>query len=771
MIQPPPTQTTTGQTHASATVYVSGDAPEVQVIVAALRLATLRVVELGALAPDLSSIAVRPCVLLADRSGEPAQALLRGVAELTDADRIEVVLVQDEGAPSVDLSALPCAVHAFARPVDVAAAIARISALVLAQVEENAPPSLPPDPDQGRLDYEPANEDTPAPLSSPTPMGRIPAPSPRLSYAPAQWPGSEVPSSSSNPPLKGWPSSTPPALAAIPARRAFAGPTSVSPDLEGLLSSAEHRVFSEQRVSSDVPTPEEEVNAVLPPDVLAALDEPIDAEVSDDDDEDQSASHTPVGGGTTGSRRGTGTGSSVAFDAPVEPVTATGEEDNAGGRPHTTGAHPVVPSGKTGAEQPMLLAEQPYPDEQPPTPQVGKLEVSEVPAVPEPAEHVVPALDELKQPWPPQVSQPPALARSSRPSGRPSLPPVITSRFDGLQWLASCAASRTSGSVCFDDNGVQRRAVMRDGDFVTCASSSPDESLVAHLLERGELPRDVMAYMAARVPPFGRHAAAALIATGFLAQDQLWGVLRAHAEWVLSRMLRTRSGVGAIEGEPPGRLKAEPSVFGGATGAEVLVEVCRRSFSVEEAIARLGGGGSTLAPGHNASLLAECALDDQEHALVAQLAGASVQEAIERAGQPEFATVLCALVPLGVVEVLAGLRPADPVAMSHAAEAERLDAEAVRKRVQARLAVIEEGDWFQVLGVPRTATSYEIRRAFLESRRAFEPSRLLSAATADLADDVQLVVQVLEEAYDVLRDEARRTRYLKALEASPPSVR
>jgi len=771
--QSPPTQTFSGQPGSLGTVYVSGNAPELDVVAAALRLGAHRVVDLAPRATDLSAVTARPCVLIADRSGDAARQLLRAVSDLTDADRIHVVVVRDADAPDVDSSALPCPVFSYARPLDVAAVIAKVNGLLLSFIEDNAPPSLPPDGDQGRLSPAPSHDDTPAPLSSPTPMGRIPSPSPLLSYAPAPWGPSDGPPSSSNPPTRAWASSAPPKNVLSPDRRAFAGPTSVSPDLESLLSSAEHRVFSENLSQSDVPTPEEEVNAVLPPDVLAALDEPIDNETDDDDDDgdDPSVPRTPSGGGTTGSRRHTGTGSSVAYEAPVEPVTATGEEDDPP-RALVTGAQayspPVTPEqAQPALDLPVGPDDAPI-DPQPPTPLPLEIEARAEHWRPDLVAQEQPAAVDAKQQWAPQAAHQP---HPSRVSGKSSLPPVLTPAFDGLRWLASCAALRTTGCVCFDEGGVQRRAVLRDGDFVTCASSSPDESLTAFLLERGDLPRDVVAHLSTRVPPFGRHAAAALIATGFLGQDQLWAVLRGHAEWVLTRMVRSVSGLGAIENEPPGRLKAEPSVFGGATGAEVLVEVCRRTFSVDEAVQRLGGPGSTLAPGNNGSLLAECALDDQEQTIVGQIAGATVQQAMQRAGQPEFATVLCALVALGVVEILPGLRTTGPAAALQAADVEHLDDEAIRQRVRARLAVIEEGDWFQVLGVPRNATAYEIRRAFLDARRAFEPSRLLTAATADLSDDVRLIVDVLEDAYEVLRDEARRARYLKALESSPPGGR
>src|SRR6185312_906595 len=116
---------------------------------------------------------------------------------------------------------------------------------------------------------------------------------------------------------------------------------------------------------------------------------------------------------------------------------------------------------------------------------------------------------------------------------------------------------------------------------------------------------------------------------------------------------------------------------------------------------------------------------------------------------------------------LEALAPAAPAEVGPAA-LDPLDEEAIRQRVRARLALVEDGDYFSLLGVARGATGYEIRRAYLELRRSFEPGRVLTAATADLAADVRLVAEVLDEAYEILREPHRRERYRRAIEAGPP---
>jgi hypothetical protein len=247
----------------------------------------------------------------------------------------------------------------------------------------------------------------------------------------------------------------------------------------------------------------------------------------------------------------------------------------------------------------------------------------------------------------------------------------------------------------------------------------------------------------------------------------MWPALRAHAEWVLARVLQMGEGRLVLEARPPGRLAGEPSVFGGSTGAEVFVELVRRMVSPADAMERLGGPQARLGEGPASSLLAECALAPEELERLRASSGASLRDVLDGAPDADLVTVAFALTQLGVLEVLASIgdRSHEPQSVSVGEAA--LDAEAIRERVRARAQLVDDGDYFAVLGVARDATGYEVRRAFLELRRAFDPSRMLTPDVADLAPEVRKITMVLEEAYEILKDTARRDRYRRAIEAVP----
>jgi hypothetical protein len=339
---------------------------------------------------------------------------------------------------------------------------------------------------------------------------------------------------------------------------------------------------------------------------------------------------------------------------------------------------------------------------------------------------------------------------------------------DATLIVARLIRARYSGSLALENDDGIRRLVFRDGDFVTAASSAEGESLVAFLISRGALARNLATALERKLPPFGRHAGAALVAHGHLRQDELWPVLRAHAEWIVGRALEMQQGVASLEQDVPARLSTEPAVFGGATGAEVFVEMVRRALDPSTAIEWLGGGDTRLIDGPATSLLSECALPEHEVALVNRAKSSTVAHVVESGHSSEIAAVLYAVTALAVLRrPLPSARPPRGSPRSDPPVVADLDDAASRARIEARRALVAEGDYFAVLGLGHGATAYEVRRAYLDLRRQFDPSRILTAGTVDLREDVEEIIEVVEEAYEILRDQVRRDRYRRALEASP----
>jgi hypothetical protein len=774
-----------------ATVFVTDLSSEAENLALALRAAGHTVVDVP---PSMlvARVAVqRPRLVVVDADGEGALDIVERMRELPDADDIHVLFIASPGGAiaSPEEALAHEGSGLFVRPVDVSALIQKVQMLITGARAEGNPARTRAGP-------------TPAPSSprkgpSPSFPPSLPPASMRASIPPAV---SEAKSSipPSPRPSKA-PSDPPAALSSGSSRRVMSLAPPVSPELQELLAEAEQRVHVQVEHESIVPSPEDEIEAVLPADLLAALDEPLDEDEDDDDPvvparstSSQAAGRerTSVRSGSRGSRRSPGGGSTTGIPARIGPGARPNES---GATPSPGQTHGGTHAGPTGEGVSTTGGS----DARERSDSAARSTEGSVPPPPG---------------WAATAATTGAQARDSLAPLRSSepAPPSVLGVGDAMRVLARAIAARTTGSLCIAAAGdgasatspqrdqpedgpsvarplrgphlggasaasaqrgqhlLERRIVLREGDVVTTSSTAQDESLLAFLGVRGDLPRETVRRLASKFPLHGRHAGAALVARGYLRQDQMWPTLRAHAEWLFARALQTPGGRLVVEPQPPGRLGGEPSVFGGSTGAAVFVEVVRRIVPPAEAVERLGGLGSQVAEGSETRLLGECALDPAEVEQVHSATGRSIREVLDAAPEGDLATVIFALSQLGVLEIL---RAAGDGAASGEDAGEpdvaAIDAEAARERVRARLQLVEDGDYFALLGVSRDATGYEVRRAFLELRRAFDPSRVVTPDVPDLVHDVSKIAAVLEEAYEILKDAARRERYRRAIEAVP----
>ncbi|HVO21600.1 MAG TPA: DnaJ domain-containing protein [Anaeromyxobacter sp.] len=74
--------------------------------------------------------------------------------------------------------------------------------------------------------------------------------------------------------------------------------------------------------------------------------------------------------------------------------------------------------------------------------------------------------------------------------------------------------------------------------------------------------------------------------------------------------------------------------------------------------------------------------------------------------------------------------------------------------------VLDQLDYFGVLKVPQTASPGEIKAAYYRESRAYHPDRYATVESADLREMIGRIYRRVNEAYTVLRDDRKRTKYL-----------
>lgn len=635
-----------------------------------------------------------------------------------------------------------------------------------------------------------------------------------LSYAPARARSSRAPrlaSAAPEPGLSTHPGSVPPAApdeAAAPSQK-LAAPTLehsvVSPELETLLAEAERRVQAQSSVQGEpaASTPPNGNSMRLSDDVWEALAEALDddvdnavAEVSFEDGPPPSPLGADLGPRSL-SPPGDSTVPPGLWQNPMDEDTGShaplseAEQTSGSQNPVTSAGYAAVPPTLGPTRDIAVRSEDPSAEDRDSHPTAAPEPPS---TTPPPA--VTRAADRRPVVWPSSV---PVALPSPQPSGPASndshppgtlgsdetsagaragdgeavsleLPGALVRGAPALV-IGRAVRQRFTGCLAFEVDQGLRRVVFKEGDVVISTSAVHGESLVSFLAQRGDLGSDTAAQIEHRIPPFGRHAGAALIARGLIEQSELWPVLRAHAEWVLAQLLLIERGSVQTELPVPERLAAEPAVFGGATGAEVLVEVIQRVIPPAQALGYLGSEGVGFGKGPAIGLLGECALSPHLLALVQRAEHVELSQLLQEAeDEPMLPCVLYALSVLEVLKTTVHEQRRGPTRTPRGRPSkvpDPIDDDAVRAKIEARRALVEDGDYFALLGVPRAATGYDIRRSYVELRRQFDPSEVLRQNTLDLQEDLDTILEVLDEAYEILRDQQRRERYRRAIESTP----
>ncbi len=89
--------------------------------------------------------------------------------------------------------------------------------------------------------------------------------------------------------------------------------------------------------------------------------------------------------------------------------------------------------------------------------------------------------------------------------------------------------------------------------------------------------------------------------------------------------------------------------------------------------------------------------------------------------------------------------------------------ERFRAEVETLAAALDELDYFGILKLPQTAGVAEIKAAYHRESRAFHPDRFAALADEALREAIGRIYRRVNEAYTVLRDDAKRRKYVQDL--------
>jgi hypothetical protein len=336
---------------------------------------------------------------------------------------------------------------------------------------------------------------------------------------------------------------------------------------------------------------------------------------------------------------------------------------------------------------------------------------------------------------------------------------------------------RLTGRLVLRRGAVEKVIFFDRGAPILGMSSDPEDRMGEMLVRQGRLTQ-LQLVRASESLKAERRLGVVLVELGFIKPSELSVVVRRHFEEIIHSAFAWEDGEWSLG---PGQPNQEIVLLDEHPAAVILGGV-RRKYAAARLARCLGGGKQVFRLAEDAAgseLVQHMAMTPEERGIVLLFDGSRTLDQVRAEARTRDEVVMGVAWALSVLGQLDRLEP-------HAAELAKaptglagngVSASAVAKapgplradraRVLAHYDVVEEGDYFQVLGLPRGAGDAEVRAAHATLMRELTPTSLDPALVAELGAELRAIRVVLDEALRVLGTPDLRRRY----EANLPPAR
>ncbi|HFE46179.1 MAG TPA: hypothetical protein ENJ18_11910 [Nannocystis exedens] len=302
-----------------------------------------------------------------------------------------------------------------------------------------------------------------------------------------------------------------------------------------------------------------------------------------------------------------------------------------------------------------------------------------------------------------------------------------------------------------------------DGIPVQARSDRPEDRLSAALLRRGLIDQASAQELQRRLPSDTIDNIDAAIELGAIKISERSLVLDEQIAEMLTAGFTWRGSWSLHPGSAPQRTTRPPLH---RPLAAIICEGILLEFEEPTLRHRLGDGElrPKIRPG--------CDLNDLDPPTEAAVltepldARLSIDELAALGGRPLLAWIY-ALQVLGRIDLVDGsgaIKTVDPTAgdksKSQSDREEEKKGSIDRQRLGAALERARSGDYFDLLGLPQSASRGELRRAHHRLRQTFADEHLEASTLKTMAAELQELRAAVDEARDVLLDDALRAAYL-----------
>jgi tetratricopeptide (TPR) repeat protein len=316
--------------------------------------------------------------------------------------------------------------------------------------------------------------------------------------------------------------------------------------------------------------------------------------------------------------------------------------------------------------------------------------------------------------------------------------------------IREIARRGASGMLRLSRDNAARSIYFDSGSPVSLTSELADEQLENLLLKEGRTTADLI--QAARRAQPRLPLSRALIDEGVMSEE----AVRLTTDGLVRQIVLSifESGEGDYDFEE-GADRAKTGVLE-FTPAD-LIRGARHAAGIERLAQLIAPPDLLLAPTdtNNYFLASLPGLSSVESYVLSRVESPmSVSDASRMMGLPEEEThrTVCVLVALGLLARAGHVSPG-------ASEQTRTPPDPLLAAISRKLQLFEFADYYTMLGVDKFATAGTVAQAFEELERMFRSYRVLSPDNKELHSNLDALYLKVKEAYQTLRDPAKRWAY------------
>jgi tetratricopeptide (TPR) repeat protein len=341
-----------------------------------------------------------------------------------------------------------------------------------------------------------------------------------------------------------------------------------------------------------------------------------------------------------------------------------------------------------------------------------------------------------------------------------------------IPWLfQDLRTEKLTGTAVIARETAVKKVYFQNGDIIFAASNQSEDWLGEWLVRAGKLTREQCDLSSELVSKTGKKQGAHLVELGFITPQQLLEGVKFQVKQIIVDVFGWRDGSYIFDNSPLPLSDIIPLQM--STGNLIIEGVrdldwkaVRKSLPPLKTIIRPAADPSSLFQSAN--------LDQDQRTLLSLIDGEkSIEELCSLTGIGDFNTLkaIYALLALRMAET-GEIKAEEEVKFAREAAREAVDAgenkpseplqsasSVTKEMIQHAYASMELQDHYEMLGVGRSATPVEIKKAYFNYAKLYHPDRHFDPEMNDMKEKLEALFARIHEAYETLSSKTVRDKY------------